>query len=154
MLSILCIKSPPTLACGLTTARPAALSARSCGLPPFDEKLKLESNGVVGDLAVGNGGKALSCDMGNTGDTGRLGSGDVELRRNGTLNGDLGRLLCVAGDAVCAMFPAVGFGECRSECRKESTLYDTISSGVPRVRVRGSGHIHVEAALSRGGMAF
>lgn len=137
MLSILWIKPPPTLACELTAARPAASSARSCELPPSDVKLKLESNGVVGDLTVGNGGKALSCDTGNTGDTGRLGNGDVELRRNGTLKGDLGRLLCVVGDAVCAVFPAVGFGECLSECRKESTFYDTISLGIPRVRVEG-----------------
>lgn len=121
MLSILCIKSPPTLACGLTAARPATLSAHSCELPPFVEKLKLESSGVVGDLAIGNGGKALSCDVGNTGDTGRLGNGDVELRRNGTLKGDLGRLLCVTGDAVCAVISAVDF-ECLPKRRKESTF--------------------------------
>ena len=59
--------------------------------------LKLDSNGVMGavllDRIVGKGGKAQSWGEGNTGDTGRLGIGDVELRRNGILNGDLGPLL-------------------------------------------------------------
>ncbi len=78
----------------------------------FAEKLKLESDGVVGvvpcDLVVGKGGNAESWGVGKTGDAGRLGNGDVELLRKGTLNGDLGRLRCITGDAV---FPAVDFGK-------------------------------------------
>ena len=81
----------------------------------MDEKLKLDSNGVVGvvlcDLAVGKGGKAESWGKGNTGDVGRLGNGEVELRRNGILNGCLGPLLWKAGDALRAVFVATGSGE-------------------------------------------
>ena len=120
MLSILRIKFPSTCASGLDAAGPAAGPSRSCRLPLSDEKLKLDSKGVVGvvscDLAVGKGGKALSWGVGNKGDAGRLGNGDVELRRNGILNGDLGRLLCIAGDVVRAVFSTIGFDECWSEC--------------------------------------
>lgn len=89
---------------------------QSCGLSVSDEKLKLDSSGVVEvtpcDLVVGKGGKALSCGVGNWGDAGRLGNGDVELRRRGIVNGDLGPLLCTAGDTLRVVFPAIGFGEC------------------------------------------
>lgn len=60
--------------------------------------------------------------MGNTGDAGRLGNGEVELRRKGILNGFLGPLLCIAGDALRAVFAAIGSGECWSDRRIESTL--------------------------------
>ena len=110
------------------------MSARSCGLPLFEEKLKLDSNGVVGvlscDLGFGKGGKALSWGIGNTGDTGRLGNGVVVLRRKGILNGDLGPLLCIAGDTVPAVVVTIAFGERCPECRKESTLYDKVSLGM------------------------
>ena len=93
----------------------AAVSIWSCGLLDFDGKLKLDSNGVVGvvlcDLVVGKGGKAQSWGMGNTGDAGRLGNGNVELRRNGILNEDLGPLLWIVGDALRAVFTVFGSGK-------------------------------------------
>ena len=63
--------------------------------------------------------------MGNTGDAGRLGNGEVELRIKGILNGYLGPLLCTAGEALRAVFGATGSGECRFDRRIESTLYDS-----------------------------
>ena len=120
MLSILCIRVSSTFASGLDALCPATIPSRSCRLPLSDENLKLDSKGVVGvascDLDVGKGGKALSWGVGSKGDAGRLGNGDVELRRNGILNGDLGRLLCIAGDVVRAVFSTIGFDECWSEC--------------------------------------
>ena len=72
------------------------------------------------------------------------------LLKKGILNGDLGPLLCVvAVDAVPGVPPNVDFGEWWSECRKESTMHDTVSLGIQRVEFRRSGHIHVEVALSR-----
>ena len=137
MLFILCIKFPPTFPRGLNDVGSAAVSACSCGLPVFDGKLKLDSNGVVGvvacDLTVGKGGKAQSWGMGITREAGRLGNGDVGLRRNGILNGDLGLLLWVAGDALRAVFTAIGFGKCWSDWRKESTVYEIVSLGIPSV---------------------
>ena len=52
------------------------------------------------------------------------------LRRKGILNGDLGPLLCIAGDAVPAVVVTIGFGERCSERRKESTLHDAVSLGM------------------------
>ena len=57
-----------------------------------------------------------------TGDAGRLGNGEVELRRKGILNGCLGPLLCNPGDALRAVFAAVGSGECWFDRRIESTF--------------------------------
>ena len=110
------------------------MSALSCGLFLFEERLKLDSNGVVGvlscDLGFGKGGKALSWGICNTGDTGRLGNGDVVLRRKGILKEDLAPLLCIVGDIGPVVVVTMGFGERRSECRKESTLHDTVSLGM------------------------
>lgn len=109
---------------------------------------------VLCDLAVGKGGKAQSWGMGITRDSGRLGNGDVGLRRKGILNGDLGLLLLVTGDALRAVFTAIGFGNCWSDRRMASTLDRIVSLGIRSVYVSGSSHVHVEAALSRGGMGF
>ena len=117
MSFILCIRYPP-FARGFNGACPAAVSTRSCELLGFNGKLKLDSNGVVGvvlcDLAVGKGGKAQSWGMGSTGDAGRLGNGDVELRRKGILKGYLAPLPWIAGEALRAPFTAMGSGECFS----------------------------------------
>lgn len=123
---ILCIRIPPPLVGEFNGACLATAPICSWGLPDLEGKLKLDSNGVVGvvlcDLAVGKGGKAQSWGMGNTGDTGRLGNGEVELRRNGILNGDLVPLLWIAGDALRAVCTAIGSGKCWSAWRIESTL--------------------------------
>ena len=82
------------------------------------------------DLAAGKGGNAQSCGEGKTGDAGRRGNGDVELRRKGILNGDMGRLLCIAGDALRVVFPAIGFGKCWSDLSLESTSHFTVSLSI------------------------
>ena len=86
---------------------------------------------VLCDLAVGKGGKAQSWGMGNTGDAGRLGSGDVELRRKGILNADLEPLLWIAGDALRALSTATASGKCWSDRRIESTLHCIVSLRIP-----------------------
>lgn len=158
MLFILCIRYPPPIARGFSGACPAAVSIRSCGLLDLNGKLKLDSNGVVGvvlcDLAVGKGGKAQSWGTGSTGDVGRLGNGDVELRTKGILKGYLEPLPWIAGEALRGVLAAMGSGKCLSVWRIESTLHDIISLGTLCVQVSGSGHIQVEAALSRGGIGF
>lgn len=134
MVFILCIRFPLPSAREINGACPAAVLTCSCGLLDFNGKLKLDSDGVVGvvlcDLAVGKGGKAQSWGVGNTGDAGRVGNGDVGLRRKGILNGDLRPLLEIAGDALRAVFTAIGSDECGWDWRIESTLHDLVSFGI------------------------
>ena len=108
-----------------------AVSVCSCRCPVSVKKLKLEFKGVMGvvlcDRVVGKGGKAESWGDCNTGDAGRLGNGDVELRTKGILNEESGPLLCIAGDTLRMVFMVIGFCTYWSEERKESTLHLMVS---------------------------
>lgn len=86
--------------------------------------------GVVGvalrDLAVGNGGKAESCDIVRSGEGGPNDSG-VVAAFEGFRNGDFRPLIDRAGDALRDWIIGFGEGKGTSDWRIESTLHNTIS---------------------------